>query len=75
MSADLAGHGRLFPIVTSKRPDMVVWCKERKVVHLIELTCPHEDNVDAAKVRKDERYEALVRECNKDAGWRATHFK
>ena len=74
VSADLAGHERLFPIVTSKRPDMVVWCEERKIVHLVELTCPHEDNVDAAQVRKDERYEALVRECNEDAGWRATHF-
>ena len=74
VSADLAGYERLFPIVTSKRPDMVVWCEERKIVHLVELTCPHEDNVDAAQVRKDERYEALVRECNEDAGWRATHF-
>ena len=44
-----------------------------KIVYLVELTVPHEDNIDAAKDRKDERYEDLVKECE-EAGWSAAHF-
>ena len=52
---------------------MVVWCPERKIVYLVELTVPHEDNIDAARERKDDRYEKLVEECE-EAGWSAAHF-
>ena len=52
---------------------MVVWSPGRKIVYLVELTVPHEDNIDAAKDRKDERYEDLVKECE-EAGWSAAHF-
>ena len=73
IAADLPGCIRFFPIPTSKKPDMVVWCPERKIVYLVELTVPHEDNIDAARERKDDRYEKLVEECE-EAGWSAAHF-
>jgi hypothetical protein len=50
----------------------VVWCKERKIVHLLELTCPWETNLDAAEERKEERYEGLVTACE-EQGWTADH--
>ena len=54
IGADLPGSERLFPIPTPKKPDIVVWCTERKVVYLVELTVPHEDNIEAASIRKND---------------------
>ena len=34
---------------------------------------PHEDNISSAQERKENRYEALVGECE-EAGWKAMHF-
>lgn len=48
--------------------NLVTWSAERKVIHLVELTIHHEGNIDAAHIRKRERYEKLVEEC-KDVGW------
>ena len=73
IAADLPGHMRFFPLPTRKKPDLVVWCPERRIVYLVELTVPHEDNIDAARERKDNRYEDLVKECD-EAGWFAAHF-
>ena len=52
---------------------MVIWNEKEKEVHLVELTVPHEDNISSAHERTDNRYEALVGECE-EAGWKATHF-
>ena len=73
IGADLEGCERFFPIPTPKKPDIVVWCTERKIVYLVELTVPHEDNIDAAHLRKNDRYEKLIQECE-EAGWSATNF-
>ena len=35
IGADLSGCERFFPIPTSKKPDIVVWCAERKLVYLV----------------------------------------
>ena len=40
---------------------------------MIELTVPHEDNIDAAQISKDERYANLLTECEEN-GWVAKHF-
>ena len=56
IATDLPGCERFFPIPTPKKPDIVVWCPGRKVVMLVELTVPHEDNIEAARIRKDARY-------------------
>ena len=73
ISADLPGRERFFPIPTALKPDIVIWSEERKDVYLIELTVPHEDNIDAAQIRKDERYANLLTECEEN-GWMAKHF-
>ena len=56
-----------------KKLYIVVWCTERKIVLLVELTVPHEDNIEAARERKDTRYQKLLDDCG-DAGWEAAHF-
>lgn len=74
MSADLPEYNtRLFPIPTTKKPDIVYWCEDRRVVVLVELTVPHEDNIQAAADRKDERYAPLLEELD-EAGWKAKHY-
>ena len=48
----------------------MILSEEEKEVHLVELTVPHEDNISSAHERKENRYDALVGECE-EAGWRA----
>ena len=72
IAADLKGCQRFFPIPTTKKPDLVIWNELEKEVHLVELTVPHEDNISSMHGRKDNRYEALVGECE-EAGWKSTH--
>jgi hypothetical protein len=55
---------------TPERPDIVIWSKQTKTVLIIELTCPAEEGIEAAKVRKETRYFDL--KCaSKDRGWSA----
>ena len=42
---------------------MVIWIKDLKEVHLVELTVPHEDNICAAHERKEDRYAELIKSC------------
>ena len=73
ISADLKGCDRFVPIPTAKKPDLVVWSAEERKVLLIELTEPHEDNIEKAHERKEQRYENLVKDCEED-GWQAKYF-
>ena len=73
MAADLGEYKALFPIPTVKKPDIFFWNEDRKIVNLVELTVPHEDNMNAAADRKDERYRTLLEELE-EAGWDATHY-
>ena len=34
---------------------------------------PHEDNIDVTQVRKDERYEGMVKDCG-NSGWQVVQF-
>ena len=49
-----------------------MWSDERKMLELVELTVPYEENIDAARDRKEERYHDLVEEC-KAEGWKTWH--
>ena len=73
VATDLKGCLRFLPIPTTKKPDLVIRNEEEKEAQLVELTVPHEDSISSAHERKDNRYEALVRECE-EAGWKVTHF-
>ena len=58
------------PIIcsTNLRPDVMIWSPmaRRDVLH--ELTCPAEEGIQAAQIRKDARYRELL-ESIKLAGW------
>ena len=55
---------------TPERPDIVIWSKKLKKVINLELTCPAEEGIEAAKTRKEARYFGL--KCNaKDRKWTA----
>jgi hypothetical protein len=58
---------------TPQRPDIVIWSVSRKRVILIELTCPAEEGIEAAHIRKDARYLNLAGLC-RDCGWSPTTF-
>ena len=53
-----------------QRPDLVLWCEERKVIKFVGLTIPWETNIDDAWLQKDSRYGPLVEICE-DLGWEA----
>ena len=59
--------------VTTQRPDIVIFSRSKKAVHLIELTVPLEDRVTAGHSRKENRYAALVQQCSEN-GWFARCF-
>ena len=71
-ASDLGGERKPFLIPTVLKPDIFIWCDEKKMLELVELTVPHEDNMEAARIRKEIRYEDLVKDC-KEAGWKAWH--
>jgi hypothetical protein len=44
---------------TTSRPDIVIWSPKSRKVIMIELTCPAEEGIEAAALRKDTRYQEL----------------
>jgi len=55
---DLPGHNYIFPpeiYSTSERPDIVIWSISLHRAYLIELTCPAEEGIQAAAVRKNKQ--------------------
>jgi len=54
--------------VTNLRPDIVIWSLSCRSVHLIELTCPAEENIGDAASRNLLRYESLCSDARSD-GW------
>jgi beta-lactamase class D len=44
---------------TDKRPDIIIWSQCRRMVLLIELTVPADENIVAAQIRKTARYQEL----------------
>ena len=57
-------------VATAERPDIVIWSTSSRRVLLFELTCPAEEGIDAASLRKSARYEALGLAIV-EAGWTA----
>ena len=53
---------------TSQRPDIIIWSERTKVVIWAELTCPAEENIRSAQVRKQQRYMDLAAQV-REAGW------
>ena len=57
---------------TASRPDIIIWSSMAKTVILIELTCPAEEGIQAAHLRKDARYQQLLSDIPKP--WNAELF-
>jgi hypothetical protein len=71
---DFEHRKMVFPpciVATDLRPDVVLWSVRSHVVILLELTCPAEEGIDAAQVRKESKYDGLVRAINDTKTWRA----
>ena len=52
---DLEDHKLVFPpevYSTPLRPDIVIWSAQRQHVLMVELTCPAEEGIEAAQVRR-----------------------
>jgi hypothetical protein len=47
---------------TNARPDIILYSNNRNIVVLVELTCPAEEGIPAAKIRKEGRYMPLIEE-------------
>ena len=68
--------GLIFPpeiASTTQRPDIAIYSKSKKIVVLIELTCPLEDRISTAHELKKDRYLELLSNCRCN-GWTAFHF-
>ena len=68
------GRSPLIPpeiICTSQRPDIFLWSKKIKTAIALELTCPIEENVIAARRRKVTRYMPALIASLQRAGWQA----
>lgn len=65
---------------TKERPDIIIYSEQQKIIIWGELTCPVEENVQAAKARKVKRYEidtpnklSLKTQCTRN-GWTVHPF-
>jgi hypothetical protein len=58
---------------SSLRPDIVIWSIHTRFAILIELTCPAEENIHDAKLRKETRYAELLKQIE-SAGWHTKLF-
>lgn len=55
------------------RPDIIIWSRDSKSVFFIELTCPSEENIEAAQIYKEARYIELCSLASNN-GWKAKTF-
>ena len=66
----------IFPVEicpSALRPDIVIWSINTHFAILIELTCPAEENIHDAKLRKETRYAELLTQIE-SAGWSTKLF-
>jgi hypothetical protein len=61
-------------LATPLRPDIVLWSRMSRVVVLIELTCPAEEGMFNAQLRKETKYSGLVDDINATEVWKPVLF-
>ena len=68
--SDIPGHnapggGSIPPelCVTVQKPDIVILNKEKKEIHLFELTCPSEANIEHWHREKNNKYAHFISDC------------
>ena len=75
MQTDLPDQNYVFPpdiYNTAERPDIVIWSKKSKKVILLELTCPAEEGILAARLRKESKYKPLIENISRNTAWKPT---
>lgn len=60
-------------VLTSLRPDIVLWSTQDQKIVMVELTVPWEEGCEEAHERKAAKYQHLAQEC-RDRGWQAWVF-
>ena len=71
--ADLPNENFVFPpeiFSSAERPDILIWSDKLKTVILLELTCPAEEGIQAAQLRKQSRYMPLVQNISQHTPWK-----
>ena len=74
MVTDYRHRPVVFPPVvyaTNERPDIVLWSESKRRVVLLELTCPAEEDMQAARDRKEAKYAPLLDSINATGQWTA----
>ena len=56
-------------LATLQRPDIVIWSEKLQKILLIELTCPSEENIEEAQLRKENRYLQLMDQITTTTNW------
>jgi ssDNA thymidine ADP-ribosyltransferase, DarT/zinc-binding in reverse transcriptase len=77
MLVDFEHRRIVFPpciVPTNLRPDVVLWSMRSHVVILLELTCPAEEGISAAQIRKESKYDGLLETINETKTWKARLF-
>ena len=73
MLTDLPDSNYVFPpeiFNTAERPDIVIWSNDAKRVILLELTCPAEEGIEAARIRKESKYMPLMDSISRNTSWK-----
>ena len=76
MQIDFTKESVPFPVhicVTEQRPDIVLFSDSLKKVILVELTCPAEENIADARLRKKIKYTPLKYQIT-DNDWECHHY-
>ncbi len=60
-------------VITTLRPDMVLWSPTTKLAYVVELTVPWEEGVEEAYERKNNKYSDLAAEASQN-GWKTNIF-
>ena len=58
---------------TNERPDIIIWSNYLLQVILIELTCPADESISEAHMRKHTKYLPLITEIRRTTKWEV-HF-
>jgi hypothetical protein len=77
MVVDYKHKQAVFPptiYATSERPDVVIWSESSRRVFLLELTCPAEEGIEAARAKKQAKYKDLVDRINGSKCWSANLY-
>ena len=69
--ADFHNNNYVFPpeiLSTNLRPDILFWSQKKHKVIIVELTCPAEEGMSAAKTLKEAKYLPLITDSTQTNG-------